>query len=71
MQLNFIVSKGEDGWLIAECVELPGCITQGKTNEELQANMVEAAESWLSAADEEETAVSSRQVVTIHLKEAV
>ena len=36
------VWNGEDGYLVAQCVELPAAITQGKTREELIENMEEA-----------------------------
>ena len=29
-----IIYPGEDGWWVAECPSLPGCISQGKTREE-------------------------------------
>lgn len=35
MQFNVIVEKGEDGYLIAEVIELPGCRTQAKSYDEL------------------------------------
>jgi predicted RNase H-like HicB family nuclease len=31
---------------------LPGCVTQGDTIEEVQANIVEASEGWLKVAHE-------------------
>jgi predicted RNase H-like HicB family nuclease len=34
--------KGEDGYWIAECPSLPGCISQGKSKEEAIANVKEA-----------------------------
>ena len=32
---NVIVEQGEDGYLISDVVELPGCHTQAKTYDEL------------------------------------
>ncbi|MBM3126290.1 MAG: type II toxin-antitoxin system HicB family antitoxin [Chloroflexi bacterium] len=37
-----IIYSGEDGYYIAECPSLPGCITQGKTKEETVTNIKEA-----------------------------
>ena len=34
-KFNVIVEQGEDGYLISEVVELPGCHTQAKTYDEL------------------------------------
>ena len=40
------IYKGEDGFYVASCREIPGCVTQGKTLKEVRENMLEA----LSAA---------------------
>jgi len=31
--MKFIVTleRGEDGWIVAECPAIPGCVSQGKT----------------------------------------
>jgi len=47
MKLPVILTPGEDGWIVAECPVLPGCISQGKTKEEALYNIREAAELWL------------------------
>jgi predicted RNase H-like HicB family nuclease len=47
---------GEDGFLIAQCEELPGCITQGKTLEEVKCNFGEALELYLEDALKPESA---------------
>ncbi|MEA1960748.1 MAG: type II toxin-antitoxin system HicB family antitoxin [Bacillota bacterium] len=47
MKLPVILTPGEDGWIIAECPVLPGCVSQGKTKEDALENIKEAAELWL------------------------
>jgi len=47
-EFNIIIEKGEDGYLISEVVELPGCHTQGKTMEELISNTKEAISLYLN-----------------------
>jgi predicted RNase H-like HicB family nuclease len=44
--MKFIVTlqPGEDGWIVAECPSLPGCISQGHTVDEATANIREAIE---------------------------
>ncbi len=44
--MKFIVTlePGDDGFIVAECPALPGCITQGATKEEALANIREAIE---------------------------
>ncbi len=34
-----ILRPGEDGYIIAECPAIPGCISQGRTREEALANI--------------------------------
>jgi len=36
------IVPGEDGWYVARCLEIPGCITQGRTIEEATENFSEA-----------------------------
>lgn len=36
------ISKGQDGYYVAQCVELPAAITQGRTKDEALANIKEA-----------------------------
>ena len=44
---NIIIEKGEDGYLIAEVVELPGCRTQAKNMDELIIRIREAITLYL------------------------
>ena len=45
---NVIVEEGEDGYLISEVVELPGCHTQAKSYDELLKRTKEAISLYLS-----------------------
>lgn len=45
---NVIVEQGEDGYLISEVVELPGCHTQAKTYDELLKRTKEAILLYLN-----------------------
>jgi predicted RNase H-like HicB family nuclease len=38
------IEKGMDGWLIAQCREIPEAMTQGNTIEEVQKNITEVIE---------------------------
>ena len=44
---QIIMYPGEDGYWVAECASLPGCISQGKTKEEAIANIKEAIELYI------------------------
>ena len=45
-----VIYRGEDGYWIAECPSLPGCVSQGKTKAEAIANIREAIEGWIETA---------------------
>jgi len=42
MLLKAIIEQGENGWLVAQIVEIPSVMTQGKTIPELKANLLDA-----------------------------
>ena len=42
-----IIYPGEDGFWVAECPSLPGCISQGETRERAIANIREAIEGYI------------------------
>jgi predicted RNase H-like HicB family nuclease len=44
---------GEDGYWVAECPSLPGCISQGKTKEETIANIREAIEWYIETLEKD------------------
>ena len=44
---NIIIEQGEDGYLISEVVELPGCHTQAKSFDELIKRTKEAISLYL------------------------
>jgi len=44
---NIIIEKGEDGYLISEVIELPGCHTQAKSFDELIKRTKEAISLYL------------------------
>jgi predicted RNase H-like HicB family nuclease len=42
LKLSVVLYPGEDGYIIAKCPVLPGCVSQGRTREEALANIREA-----------------------------
>jgi predicted RNase H-like HicB family nuclease len=53
VRLPVVLIHGEDGYIVAECPILPGCISQGKTRDEALANIKEAIELCLESREEE------------------
>jgi predicted RNase H-like HicB family nuclease len=52
MNPTVILTIDESGWIIAECPELPGCVSQGKDEAEALANIREAMAGWLWAEEQ-------------------
>lgn len=48
-----LIYRGEDGYWIAECPSLPGCISQGQTREEAIENIREAIALYIEALEED------------------
>ena len=63
-----IVHEAEEGGYWAEVVELPGCVTEGDTLDELNANLQEAVSGWLISQkirDKEDAGIASSSPVKI------
>lgn len=56
-----VLFPGEDGYWIAECPSLLGCISQGKTRQEAIANIREAIEGYIASLEEDGFAVPEEQ----------
>jgi predicted RNase H-like HicB family nuclease len=52
-----VVYPGEDGWWVAECPSLPGCVSQGKTKEETIENIKEAIRAYVAALEDDRLTV--------------
>jgi predicted RNase H-like HicB family nuclease len=52
MMFHVVLKMDENRWIIAECPALPGCFSQGKTQQEALANIKEAITAWLWAEDQ-------------------
>ena len=52
MMFHVVLTPDEDGWIVAECPALPGCISQGKNEKEALDNIKEAITAWLWAEDQ-------------------
>ena len=49
MQFKIAISQDEDGVYVIECLNLPGCISQGKTKEEAVVNIKDAIRGYLES----------------------
>jgi predicted RNase H-like HicB family nuclease len=60
-----IIYSGEDGYWVAECPSLPGCISQGKTREEAIINIREAIQGYIAALEEDHLPVPEERFETL------
>jgi predicted RNase H-like HicB family nuclease len=42
MKVTAIIEKSNDGWFVGQIEEMPAALSQGKTIEELKANLLDA-----------------------------
>ena len=48
-----VYERGDDGWILATCPEVPGAITQGRTIEEARENLKDAIHMMLEVRRED------------------
>ncbi|MEK7409045.1 MAG: type II toxin-antitoxin system HicB family antitoxin [Acidobacteriota bacterium] len=48
-----VIYRGEDGYWVAECPGLPGCISQGERKEEAITNIKEAIHGYVAALEQD------------------
>lgn len=52
-----LIYPGEDGYWVAECPSLPGCISQGESREDAVQNIREAIDLYIEALEDEKLPV--------------
>ncbi|WP_347273000.1 type II toxin-antitoxin system HicB family antitoxin [Candidatus Kuenenia sp.] len=64
MKFFITIFRDEEGMFIAECPSIPGCVSQGKTEQEAEKNIQEAIKECLEARAEKgmPSTVAIRQV---------
>ena len=60
-----VIAPGEDGYWIAACPSLPGCVSQDRTREEAIANIREAIEGYVAALEEDHLPVPEEHFDTL------
>ncbi|HEO71097.1 type II toxin-antitoxin system HicB family antitoxin [Anaerobaca lacustris] len=67
--MKFLVTlyQDEDGVFVAECPSIPGCVSQGRTEAEAEANIREAIQQCLEVRAEKgmPLTVQTRQVEVV------
>jgi predicted RNase H-like HicB family nuclease len=64
MKLPVTLYQDEEGWYVVECPVIPGCMSQGKTEEEALQNIQEAIQLCLDVRREQgmPLTIESREV---------
>jgi len=52
MIFHVSLEAAEDGWVVATCPALPGCVSQGRAEKEALENIKEAITAWMWAEDQ-------------------
>ena len=59
------LTEGDDGYIVAECPALPGCVSQGKTRDEALKNIQEAIEGIIKVRKAQKLPIPSPDIVEI------
>jgi len=51
LRFRVLIEQDEDGVFVAECPNLPGCISQGQSREEALANIRDAIQGYLASLE--------------------
>jgi predicted RNase H-like HicB family nuclease len=60
-----VIAAGEDGYWVADCPSLPGCVSQGLSREEAIVNIKEAIEGYVEALREDNLPVPEEHFNTL------
>ena len=64
MKFTITITRDEDGTYVAECPSIPGCVSQGKTEQDAERNIEEAIKDCLEVRAEQgmPLTVATRQI---------
>lgn len=65
MKFGVVLTAGKDGFIVAECPTLPGCVTQGKEEAEALRDAREAIAGWLEAEADKMSKEAESPVVRV------
>jgi predicted RNase H-like HicB family nuclease len=60
-----VIYPGEDGYWVAECPSLPGCVSQGATREEAVSNARDAIRAYIDALLQDNLPVPAERFDTL------
>ena len=71
MMFHITIEQAEHGWIVAECPALPGCVSQGKNENEAMENIKEAILLVIEVLQEENEPIPNEtpEIVTEEISE--
>jgi len=66
MKYRVIITRDEYGYYVVECLDLPGCVSQGRTKEEALENIKDAIKGYLESLKKH-----GEEITTPEIEEAV
>ena len=60
-----IIYPGEDGYWVAECPSLPGCLSQGETKGAAIANIKKAIQGYIASLEQDNLPVPEERFETL------
>ena len=60
-----VIYPGEDGYWVAECPSLPGCVSQGETRQDAISNIKDAIDACISVLEEDGLPVPEERFETL------
>ena len=67
MKFRVVLQQGEDGYSVAECPALPGCVSQGRTEAKALANIREAIQGILAVRRKLGLPIPREEVVEVEV----
>ena len=64
-ETQVVVFKSQDGHWVAECLSLPGCVSQGRTREEAVSEIREAIRVYVTVLEEDHLPVPEERFDTL------
>jgi predicted RNase H-like HicB family nuclease len=60
MRASIALHQDESGWWIAECLNMPGCVTQAETRDGVLERIGEAMRGWLAVMRDQHPDIEER-----------
>ena len=60
-----VIYPGEDGYWVAECPSLPGCVSQGETRQDAIINIKDAIDLYISVLEDDGLPVPEERFETL------